>query len=896
MRSVFDRAPFAAITPALATGIAAAECLTLYSVTLVAVAILALLGAALSALDRNRPGAAAGLALLALTGAGTALGLAARDARPPTDLDLFAARNNWFGAGPMMFEGCVADRPVLRDDELVATVEMRAVGNGPRWIPVSGTVQLRVNGAGAGPADAPALPEPGDRIRSWAQWSPFRNFGNPGSQDRVSALRRRGILLAGRVRSPRLIEIIPGGCAGRFENALESVRRNARFGFARLARQGRVRDASILSSVTLGDYADLDRPTRDAFQNSGTFHVLVVSGLHVGWIAAAAVFLLRRMKVPRAARTAVAGTAVLCYCALVGFQASITRALWMFLVYMLGQFLFRRATPSNIALASAFTLLLIRPQWLFDAGFQLSFLAVLAIAVTAAPALDGMLRPALLPLGDAGARERVSTGTGAASRFGRRLRFRAELAAEAIGDRWHPRAEAVALAVARAVSRLAVVVGGMVVVSVSVQLWLEPLLAAHFNRLSWVAPLANILIVPLSSLTLACGVFACALSHVPAAADAALNLAAWSANLLFTAAARTAGIGFAWQRCPTPGTAWVLLCIALLFAWWAFGWKARILSPAPAVLLIACLWGLPASARLPAGLGNANRAWCGLSTRRPALSLTFLDVGQGDSACIRFPGGRTWLVDAGGIRETSARSDAVPVFDVGEAVVSRYLWWVWIRGLDRVVLTHAHQDHAGGIPAVLRNFPTDGFSFAESPGDEALARVLAESERLSVPSTEAASGTEWIVDGVSVAVLHPPRDGVRRAANDCSVVVRLRYGRFRGLLTGDIERASEAGILAREVDLGSTLLKVAHHGGRTSSMDGFLDAVRPRWGVVSAGRNNPFGHPAREAVMRMLRHGIRPLLTADHGAVHFETDGDEFALESHRCGAIASGRLARNPR
>jgi len=145
--------------------------------------------------------------------------------------------------------------------------------------------------------------------------------------------------------------------------------------------------------------------------------------------------------------------------------------------------------------------------------------------------------------------------------------------------------------------------------------------------------------------------------------------------------------------------------------------------------------------------------------------------------------------------------------------------------------------------------------------------------------------------GVEVETLWPPRSSGFPAPNESSIVLRIRYGRFAALLTGDMERSAEAELVAGPRPIRSLLLKVAHHGSRYGTLKPMLDRVQPRWAVISAGRNNPFGNPSRELLMRLLRAGARPLATMDLGAISFATDGYRYAIESYTCGPLEDGVL-----
>jgi competence protein ComEC len=273
------------------------------------------------------------------------------------------------------------------------------------------------------------------------------------------------------------------------------------------------------------------------------------------------------------------------------------------------------------------------------------------------------------------------------------------------------------------------------------------------------------------------------------------------------------------------------------------------------------------------------------------LSFTFLDVGEGDSIVIRFPDERIWVLDAGGLRLPPSHEENAYVFDVGEAVVSRYLWHGWITRLDRLILSHTDQDHAGGVPAVLKNFRVSGFGYSQTGSGAILARILliAGEKRLVLKRLQA--GMEERVGPVQVRTHNPPADSGLNSANDNSIVLQFCFGNFSALLTGDLEKSGEAETLLQPVDLRSPLLKVAHHGSRSGTSNAFLDRVKPRWAVVSAGRNNPFGHPSREVMARLQKHGVQSFLTIDEGAIKFETDGSRYTIKSHVRGILARGSL-----
>ena len=618
----------------------------------------------------------------------------------------------------------------------------------------------------------------------------------------------------------------------------------------------------------------------------------MVSGLHVSTIAWILIHLFGFLRLPPAASRLMAASGILFFTYLVGFQASMTRALWMFILYLTGRSLFRKASPANTVLACAFLLLGAHPGWLGDAGFQLSFLSVTAIVLMGLPAIEQLLRPLLHPLRHAGDPERLALQAGRWDCLGRRVRFQAELLAETYADKMHPNLERIVLAVCRSAAGIAFLLGSMLLISFSIQAWLDPVLAFYFNRLSWIAPAANLVVVPLSSLVLVTGMAAEVLAVLVPAAWPVFRLAGGFSALLLGVNRWFAELPGAWQRCPTPPILWVIAGFLLMFSW-CFLRPRRLWIPCAFVGIEIAALSLAELRILPqSGIDFVFSACRSRSDGNPhRLRLTFLDVGQGDAIMIQFPDGRVWAVDAGGLRVDTSRPEEASPFDIGEAVVSRFLWSRWVVALDRIVLTHPHQDHAGGVPVLLQNFSTSRLDYGDAGADPAQAHILETARKMRVPVHPASKGELYRLAGVQVDILNPAGNRPARSLNDGSIVLHLRYGRFSALLAGDLEGTGETEVLASNRELGSQLLKVAHHGSRNATFDRLLERVRPRWAVISVGRRNPFQNPSWETLLRLRRHGARNLLTMEQGAVFFETDGMNYVLSSYKFGVLDQGVL-----
>jgi competence protein ComEC len=314
---------------------------------------------------------------------------------------------------------------------------------------------------------------------------------------------------------------------------------------------------------------------------------------------------------------------------------------------------------------------------------------------------------------------------------------------------------------------------------------------------------------------------------------------------------------------------------------------AAYLALGAAVAVARGSWRPPRAARpgMAAALGAAAALWLVLATRPPSvLVVTVLDVGQGDAILIQSPSGRVALVDAGGELHAAATGR-----DVGRRRVVPALRRAGVRRVDVAALSHPHEDHVGGLPAVVENFP---IGVVLDPGvphpSPAYLRLLGAIRGGRIPHQIAREGMEIDLGaGVRLSVLYPPH--VPPAVDDDPVharglVARVRYGAFAALLAGDVEGGVERYLLGRGVVLESVVLKVGHHGSRTSTSAEFVAAVRPRVAVISVGDDNVFGHP-HPAVLDVLgRAGARVYRTDRHGAVRIESDGLVLRVRPYRAG------------
>ena len=693
--------------------------------------------------------------------------------------------------------------------------------------PARGGVRVNVY---RGPDDPPLELPYGRRVELLARLRELRNFNNPGSFDRVAYLNKRGIHMTASVRSRAPIHQLGDQGGNRWQSWIWQVRTATGKRLDALLSQAQAGDsqpAAILRAMLLGDRSTLDGDTTTDFQRTGSYHALVISGLHVGVLALVITFALRLALVPPVARAVVAALAVAAYAALVGASLPVSRAAWMLSAYLAAGLLYRQRRALNVIAATALGFLIFDPDLLFDAGFQMSFLAVALIAGIAVPLLEAGVDPYRRALRDLWNLDRDLHLPTRVTEVRVSLRMWLEPLSTVMRL---PRA--VLSFVVTGFLRVVIWVVALCIVSLIIQVGLALPMAVHFHRVSWGGVSANLFVMPLLLVLVPLGLLALATGWVPLAsaslyvAETIGDVVAWHAkNLLVD------------LRVPSPPLWLGVLFGICLFAWaLSFGrrrlwsWTAAAATTASLALLIAH----PFPPQLTPG----------------RLELTALDVGQGESLFLGLPDGRTVLVDGGGLPDFGGRIRRT--LDIGETVVSPYLWSRSLRRLDVLAVSHLDADHFAGVPALLRNFEVGEMWVAADPSVEDYASIRPLLRSRGVPLVTLRQGEVKQLGQVDIEVLGPaPAPARKWSRNDQSLVLRARYGRHSFLLTGDIEERAESHLLERNVLSGAAVLKVAHHGSKTSSHQPFLERVRPTFAVISAGFRSPFGHPHPSVVKRL---------------------------------------------
>lgn len=560
--------------------------------------------------------------------------------------------------------------------------------------------------------------------------------------------------------------------------------------------------SALLEGILFGKRAALPEHISNMFTTVGVVHVLAVSGLHVGLIVSIFYWLFRLVRLSRKGAVGPTIVVIILYALMAGSRPSVVRAGIMAVVILVALCVYRQTDIySSLALA-ALVILLVNPLALFDVGLQLSFIATLAIIY---------LYPVLWP----------------------RLKFLGSYPAK------------------------------LLTVSLAAWIGVTPLLSYYFNRISPVAIIANLVVVPLVGIIVSLG-FASAL-----VAPASLMLARIFSNTNFLALTG-------------------LLESVRFFSGWPLA-GMQVFTPSP-LFVGAYFLGV-------IGFVNIRRAararkiitvmtlllvtvfvWSGiLGAPRDELKVTFLDVGQGDSIFIQFPSHNeifhrpNLLIDGGDGK-----------FDT----LTEYLLDQRVRRVDTMVLTHPDNDHLGGLLNVLSNFEVgrvlESGQKHNSPGYEKFLAII---ERRGIPYHLVGDGSCIRVGpDIKIEVLHPKEllfyATQGETSNNNSTVMRLSYGEVSFLFTGDIEQPAEEELCNYGIQLHSTIIKVPHHGGPTSSSTKFLELVKPECAVISVGARNPFGHPSPETLKRYEILNTKIYRTDRDGAVIITADEKGFRVRT----------------
>lgn len=667
------------------------------------------------------------------------------------------------------------------------------------------------------------LPRAGSYVRVFGEVSPFLQATNPGEFDAAAYYRRKDCLFV--LRKTKITAQTKN--YGRLEEFLSQLRYESEVLFRKLLGE---KNGATASAMVLGRKKGMDSEVKALYQGAGISHLLAISGLHLSLIGAGLFGLLKKVRLPVALSAGISTWILIVYAQLTGMGISTRRALVMFLLFLAAGLLKRTPDlPTSLAVA-ALLLLVPKPQRILDAGFQLSFSAVLGIAGMIPVLQDGWE--------DAAPSLRVTDGVAG----------------------WN---------IARAaIARACRLLRKNILAGLGITMTMLPFLLIHFYEWSPWSVLLNLAVIPLMGILLPCLIGL----QLVARLTAFIHCLELPQHLLCTVIEAIFSCYEQLCRFTTalPGSilhtgypTWQALA-AYTIGLIALAVSGKKLRPHLRLAAAVCLMGI-FLIRLPG-----------------ELNVTMLDVGQGECVGIETREHHVYLVDAG---STSKKK-------TGQYQIIPWLKYIGTRSVEGIFITHWDEDHISAVGELLEWSKSSRVKIRRiflpdvALKDEVLETLLQQIEEAEV-SVEYLSAGEHMTDGaLQISCLHPYAKKVPEDRNDASLVLRLSQDDFQMLLTGDLEKSGEDWLVeqarpATQNPLRCTILDAGHHGASNATGEALLDLAQPGVVLISCGKNNRYGHPAPETLQRLEERGIPWYSTAEVGAIQVQVGKKKVKIKQY---------------
>ena len=725
----------------------------------------------------------------------------------------------------LTLEGVVLSEEQISPDKTLLLVECVRLISDQAYSKLSGKIRLVI------PADLSF--DHGDFIRFRSSVKLISGFHNPGGFDYQRYLNRQGIFVSGFISGSRDIILIRQhwintlpAFIDRFRLYLKSI----------IYLNANTPEREIIEAMTIGNQKAIPREIQDAFSQTGTSHILSISGLHVGLVATGGFFLIftllksseylmLRFNIFKLA-AAFALIPVVIYTLVAGMGTPVLRSAFMALSFLIALMIEKPRDLFNVLFGAALIILMIIPESLFEVSFQLSFVAVFAL-IHIVPKFD---KPEFSFLTDT--------------------------------PRW--------------IQYLFRQIYLFFLVSIAATLGTLPIIVYYFNRISTVTVIANLIAVPLLGMLALLFILLFILAAVfsPLLAGWLIKAASFLTFISIEIIKQIASLPFSSISLVKPGWMEIILLYIILIGLIEMstpsGMKkeTQLISRHPVLIKTIFLASV--------ALFLFNGVYFHLIEKASTdLKLTAIDVGQGSSTLIEFPGGTRMLVDGGGFPDST--------FDIGQSVIAPFLYFKRIKKIDIIVLTHPHPDHMQGLIHILKYFEVREVWTTEEKSDGDLYRLWEKTLKESgIKIRYVSSDTPpQILSGSKIEFLWPDRMSEsfnHLDANDRSLVLKISFGDKHFLITGDISSRVESILIKSVKNLKSDLLFVPHHGSGRSSSEAFVRKVSSQYAIISAGKNNVFRHPHPDILTRYMTYGAAIFRTDRQGALSVRSDGKKIKI------------------
>ncbi len=738
---------------------------------------------------------------------------------------------NYADQSKMAVEGFVIESPVSYQDKDVVIVRSIRVLKDNAYMQTTGNIRLVI---------PPALNfQYGDFIRFHCHLKTIQNFNNPGRFDYQRYMNLQGIFVSGFVNDRSDIMLIRKATAGSLKRTLESFRN---YLIQIINKNSFSPEKEIIKAMILGNQNEIPTDIRDSFNKTGTAHILSISGLHIGMVAAtffllfflllkSSAYMMLRFNIIKIAATA-SFAMVFIYALIAGMGVTVMRATLMAFIFLMALLSGKQKNFYNTLAIAGLIILLISPEALFDISFQLSFMSVLAI-IYFVPRFN------FLPL------DKFSDIPPWIRSMIKYIYFSA-------------------------------------IICVAATLGTLPLIIYYFDRVSLVSMIANMIAVPLlGTLALAVAMFFILFSFSPVISGFFIQMATFLTQISIMIIHKFASLPYSSLSIPKLNFIEIALFYSLIVIITKFidDKKKQHQGNMPSPVRSATLKYLSAIIIV---FFILDISYFTLRDQFSSdLKITVLDVGQGNCTVIQLPGGTNMIVDGGGFTKGS--------FDVGKGVVAPFLYKKRINRIDMALLSHPHPDHLLGLIYIINNFSVHQI-WKNNLSVDAIAYPQWEETlrtRHVHVSLISADIPEKIVNKVRLKILWPPDNDFDDphnlsydAVNDSSVVLRITFGKISFLIPGDISADIEKKLVQSNIDLKSDVVIAPHHGSSNSSSIEFIKALSCRHVVFSSGKSNVFKHPHPSIIQRYQEAGADILRTDLHGAISFTTNGDDLKVST----------------